>query len=395
MPSNQKYTANNQQPEQPTPAARRFQCRHIRANGLRCGMVSLRGESLCYYHHTNRRPSPRSTRDQLGAIIPVPLIEDRSSIQLAISDIVARIAANTIDTRRAGLILYGLQIASHNLPREPRFRPKSGRSDQEDVDLLAVEDLTLDPDLGPLAPVNEVISPEVKETSLRQRFMDFMNSPDRVCQRCEERDRLDANRAEAARLILEREKEDPNDPEIHRLAERVRATLPDIQASAEPATNPAAPSSPRSVAHSLRNCHPERSEGPASRTSNLEPRTRAPHPSRRTSLPLTPDHLPLLLPTLHAVADEVPPTKRRCRITRAPIACPEPRRRVSILRRGRSSRALEAGQLQTAKPAVTPEPTPNPTESADLARRTTRLARAFRHRFYPQDIPTPLQRAKS
>jgi hypothetical protein len=34
-------------------------------------------------------------------------------------------------------------------------------------------------------------------------------------------------------MVLEREREDPNDLEIRRLADRVRATLPNIQAVAE------------------------------------------------------------------------------------------------------------------------------------------------------------------
>jgi hypothetical protein len=43
--------------------------------------------------------------------------EDRSAIQLAIGEVLRRIASNDIDPHRAGLLLYGLQIASLNLPK--------------------------------------------------------------------------------------------------------------------------------------------------------------------------------------------------------------------------------------------------------------------------------------
>ena len=46
--------------------------------------------------------------------------EDRAAIQLSIGEILRRIARNQIDPRRAGLLLYGLQIASTNLPRQAK-----------------------------------------------------------------------------------------------------------------------------------------------------------------------------------------------------------------------------------------------------------------------------------
>jgi hypothetical protein len=43
-------------------------------------------------------------------------LEDRASIQLSIAEVLSRLAANDLDPKRAGLLLYGLQIASCNLP---------------------------------------------------------------------------------------------------------------------------------------------------------------------------------------------------------------------------------------------------------------------------------------
>ncbi len=304
-----------------------FKCRHIHAAGHRCGSPCLRGEHFCYYHHLARRPlkiHDGLTPQPADTIFTLPHIEDHSGIHLALADVLARIADRTVDPKRAGLLLYGLNTASLNLRRMNAITDAAniaaGPNPHPSEVNAVIQDLELDPDLGPLAPVTEHISPEVKEASLRQRFMDFMNSPDRVCHRCEERDRLDANRAEAGRLILEREIEEPNNLEIRRLADRIRATLPDLKAStddAEPTTNLGAP------------CLD-------SETWEMQPQTPgAPsklrlggHRSRQRTT---------ILPTLHAVADETPSTKRRCRTPRVP--------HVSILRRGISSRTLQAGQL--------------------------------------------------
>lgn len=190
------------QPES-QPETRRFQCRHIRVNGLRCGAVSLRGESLCYYHHSShRRRHQPPTGDPEREHIPVPLIEDRASIQIALNDIIARIATNAIDPRRAGLILYALQIASSNLPKEAPLKPRSAKEEQDD-DPVAVEDLTLDPDLGPLAPIAEFVTDDEAHKTLMQKFVEYCERPPNRCKECEYRAQIDANKAEGRRLMAE------------------------------------------------------------------------------------------------------------------------------------------------------------------------------------------------
>jgi len=105
-----------------------FQCRHIFTDGRRCDSPAIRGpegaDSFCYYHHNSRRPiqdAPTRRRRQSRFALPNP--EDRSAIQQALGQVLQKIASNDIDPRRAGLLLYGLQIASLNLlksrPDEP------------------------------------------------------------------------------------------------------------------------------------------------------------------------------------------------------------------------------------------------------------------------------------
>jgi hypothetical protein len=153
----------------------RFQCRHVFTDGRRCGSPSLRAQPFCYYHHTTRKPVPlrevhrrRQFADvanaelpphqQSGfALPPAADLTERSGIQLTIGLVLARIATNDLDPRRAGLLLYGLQIASMNLPKQdPNAEPAE-----------TVEDITEDPIHGPIAnPAEYVPKPTFDFASL-------------------------------------------------------------------------------------------------------------------------------------------------------------------------------------------------------------------------------------
>src|SRR6266568_9178957 len=133
-----------------TEATKQYQCRHIFTDGRRCASPCLRQQEFCYYHHTTRRPiaNPRQRRSRRSTFHP-PLPEDRSAIQASIGEVLQRIASNEIDPRRAGLLLYGLQIASLNLPK-PQLNTKPTAEPQ------TVEEITIDPALGVLAPRTDI-----------------------------------------------------------------------------------------------------------------------------------------------------------------------------------------------------------------------------------------------
>jgi hypothetical protein len=131
----------------------RYQCRHIFTDGHRCASPSLRHENFCYFHHTTRKPITAETRKERRRTTArlsefhLPLPEDRSAIQAAIGMILQRIASNDLDPKRAGLLLYGLQIASLNLPKQER---------DEDHEEEVVEEITIHPELGTIAPQTEI-----------------------------------------------------------------------------------------------------------------------------------------------------------------------------------------------------------------------------------------------
>ena len=124
-------------------------CRHIKTNGKRCCSFAIRNQNLCFFHRgvnaRMRALNPPPAGDAMSTIIhplntdherqrnPIlaeyfagvapnpgpllldfPALEDRESIQVALSMIVSALGQDRIDPRRAGPILYALQVASSN-----------------------------------------------------------------------------------------------------------------------------------------------------------------------------------------------------------------------------------------------------------------------------------------
>ena len=105
-------------------------CRHIRTNGTQCKSAAITGSFHCYYHQlTYRRHAgyrqTDATRGYLvrGQHIELAAIEDRASIQLAISLVINALATGQIEIKRATAILYGLQIASSNAATLSPYTP--------------------------------------------------------------------------------------------------------------------------------------------------------------------------------------------------------------------------------------------------------------------------------
>lgn len=152
-------------------------CRHIRTNGERCASPALRSDVFCYFHtelekrhrrlrsHAQTIPTvlhpmglqDGSQRDPIPAqptptALDLPPLEDRHSIQLALSILVNALARNQVDPKHAALLFYGLQIASSNayqLNPEPKIRlTKITKtvSDEATGELIAPDEDPEDPD---------------------------------------------------------------------------------------------------------------------------------------------------------------------------------------------------------------------------------------------------------
>jgi hypothetical protein len=149
------------------------ECRHVLASGGTCDSPALAKSAWCYFHtrlyqrqgqrqaarHSLRRPDgrfaalPAPDGSSIQTIdygpypvgdprvphpersegwdkteagpwentpLELPPVEDTVSIQLALIDVLQALAANQLDTKRAGLLLYGLQVASANVQKMHR-----------------------------------------------------------------------------------------------------------------------------------------------------------------------------------------------------------------------------------------------------------------------------------
>ena len=89
-------------------------CTHIKVNGVQCGSPALRGEVFCYFHQRMIRGVATPPKSRLH---PIAQIEDEESIQSSLMEVINALVRNTIDFRRAQLILRALHIAVRNSPR--------------------------------------------------------------------------------------------------------------------------------------------------------------------------------------------------------------------------------------------------------------------------------------
>ena len=191
-----------------------YQCRHILTDGRRCGSPSLRKEHFCYYHHKIRRPVPireLEARRGMQGVFELPNPEDRSAIQHAIGQVLQRIAANELDPRRAGLLLYGLQIASLNLLK----------NDQKVIPEAYVEEIVMDPELGELAPQTEFTENHGRKGSVAKLLEKLQRERPQPEER-QEPERVVIPRVQAAALLHAKRKHGLRVQRLTRLQQRRR-----------------------------------------------------------------------------------------------------------------------------------------------------------------------------
>ena len=89
-------------------------CTHIKVNGVPCGSPALHGEVFCYFHQRMIRGVRTPTKSRLH---PIAFLENAEGIQASLMEIINALVRNTIDFRRAQLVLRALHIAVKNSPR--------------------------------------------------------------------------------------------------------------------------------------------------------------------------------------------------------------------------------------------------------------------------------------
>jgi len=101
-------------------------CQHIKTNGTQCGSPALRNEAFCFNHRESRpeRVKVGGEGGKKSTSVLVPVFEDANSIQMVVRQVAMLVLEGKIDNKRAGLVLYALQIASSNLKRMEEEKPR-------------------------------------------------------------------------------------------------------------------------------------------------------------------------------------------------------------------------------------------------------------------------------
>jgi hypothetical protein len=86
-------------------------CTHIKPSGVRCGCPALRKEIFCYFHQRMIRGVRTPPKSRLH---PIAILDDEKAIQASLMEIINALVRNTIDHRRAQLILRALHMAIKN-----------------------------------------------------------------------------------------------------------------------------------------------------------------------------------------------------------------------------------------------------------------------------------------
>jgi hypothetical protein len=101
-------------------------CQHIKTNGTQCGAPALKGAKFCYYHQESRpeRVKVKGADGKAMAVL-VPVFEDANSIQTMVRRVAILLLEDKIDGKKAGQLLYALQIASANLRQMRDEKPRA------------------------------------------------------------------------------------------------------------------------------------------------------------------------------------------------------------------------------------------------------------------------------
>ena len=102
-------------------------CRHLKVNGTQCGSPALKDHRFCYFHqqwHERKLVINSARARKVRGTFSLPVLEDANAIQLSVMQIMQLLLEGQIPQKTAGLLFYGLQIASSNL-KHTNFEPET------------------------------------------------------------------------------------------------------------------------------------------------------------------------------------------------------------------------------------------------------------------------------
>jgi len=101
-------------------------CEHIRLNGVRCAAPALRDHEYCHFHDHSRNSRIFLNSD-------LPFIEDATSLQFVLMEVIRTLSTGSADPRVCALLLYSLQIACSNLKNFLAERREAAESEPPQI----------------------------------------------------------------------------------------------------------------------------------------------------------------------------------------------------------------------------------------------------------------------
>jgi hypothetical protein len=96
-----------------------MRCRHIKPSGVQCSAYRVWKEDYCFFHLHHRRPAPPVVKNTEAPLpqgpVPIPLLEDMTSVQITVTHVLSALAASKIDSRTAMAYISGLRLAARNI----------------------------------------------------------------------------------------------------------------------------------------------------------------------------------------------------------------------------------------------------------------------------------------
>ena len=102
-------------------------CDHLKEDGVFCDSPALRGQNFCYFHlniRARRMQAAQARRRGETCRLHFPVLEDMHAVQASLTLVLDALADDRIDHKRAGLMLYTLQLASTSLMGTPGWKGK-------------------------------------------------------------------------------------------------------------------------------------------------------------------------------------------------------------------------------------------------------------------------------
>jgi hypothetical protein len=126
-------------------------CKHTKPNGLFCKSPALNGDDYCYFHRSARERAKRQARQaRLYLPLQIPLLEDRETIQMTLSEVMNALVQDRISSKVAGLLLYGMQAALCNANK---IQFEISQAENRAHEFTGDEQTSLDAEIGAEAQV--------------------------------------------------------------------------------------------------------------------------------------------------------------------------------------------------------------------------------------------------